>query len=217
MPAAPRSPKSIPLRWVVAAVVVFLLGYKFLRLHYGKPGRAFEPYENAREHAAAARLVALGYRRIPVQIQRPAEPFPADHFAPRQTELVGALGGLPAEMAGGLTNPPELPASVTGVAAPREAGAGSYTLQFRCAQPDYRSQIHDVVLFRKDRQLFLLPDFERIAGDLRARWKESVVVASFPTDGLAPGRYTVTLCGRQASISWAFTVKGSDTSATAGR
>jgi len=207
MPAARRSSKPIPLRWVVAAVVVFILGYTFLRLHFGKTGRAFEPYQAAREHAAAARLVALGYRRIPVQIQRPAEPFPADHFAPRQTELVSALGGLPAEMAGGLANPPGLPDAVTGVAAPREAGAGPYTLQFRCAQPDYRTQIHDVLLFRKDRQLFLLPDFERIAGELRARWRESVVVASFPTDGLAPGRYTVTLCGRQTSVSWAFVVK----------
>ena len=208
MPAAKRASKPIPLRWIVLAIAVFILGYTFLRLHYRKPGRAFEPYQNAREHTATARLAALGYRRIPVQVERPAEPFPADRFAPRQTEITSALGGLPAEMDGGLTSPPDLPVSVTGVTAPREAGAGPYTLQFRCAQSDYRTQLRDVLLFRKDRQLFLLPDFERTPGDLRARWKESVVVASFPTEGLAPGRYTVTLCGRRTSLSWAFTVKG---------
>ncbi len=207
MPAAKAPHKTIPLRWVVLAIVIFAAGYTFLRLHYGKPGRAFEPYENAREHAATARLVELGYRRIPVQIERPAEPFPADRFAPRQTELVGALGGLPAEMAGGLTAPPDLPATVTGVAAPREATGGSYRLQFQCVQPDHRTQIRDVLLFRKDRQLFLLPDFEPMIGELRSRWRESVVVATFPTDGLAPGRYTVTLCAARASLSWAFVVK----------
>ncbi len=211
MPASKSPAKSLPLRWVVLAIVVFIIGYTFLRLHYGKPGRAFEPYENAREHAAPARLVALGYRRILVQIERLAEPLPPDRFAPRQTEIVSALGGLPAEMAGGLATPPDLPAAVTGVTAPREAGGGPYSLQFRCAQPDYRTQIHDVLLFRKDRQLFLLPDFERMTGELRSRWKESVIVASFPTDGLAPGRYTVTVCGRQTSLSWAFTIPDKST------
>jgi len=207
MPAPKSRSTSLPLRWVVLAIVLFIVGYTFLRLHYGKRGRGFEPYENGREHAATARLLDLGYRRIPVQIERLADPLPPERFAPRQTEVVGALGGLPAEMSGALTSPPDLPASVSAVTAPREAAQGAYMLQFRCAQPDYRTQVRDVLLFRKDRQLFLLPDFEAMPGQFLSRWKESVVVASFPTDALPPGRYTVTLCSARTSLSWAFTVK----------
>jgi hypothetical protein len=87
------------------------------------------------------------------------------------------------------------------------SSAGTYTLQFTCAQPDYRTQIRGVHLYRKDRQLFFLPDFEKMTGQLLARSKESIVLMSFPTQGLSPGRYTATLCGDRTSLSWAFTVK----------
>ena len=200
-------PKPLPLRWVVLAILVFIAGYTFLRLHYGKRGRPFEPYEHQRERAAIGRLLALGYRRIPVEIERPAEPLPPGRLAPVQAEVVNALGGLPAEIAGALAAPPDLPASIADVTAPREAAAGAYRLQFTCAQPDYRTQIRDLFLYRKDRQLFLLPDFEKMAGQLLARSKECVVLASFPTHDLTPGRYTVTLCGGRTSRSWTFVVK----------
>ena len=121
---------------------------------------------------------------------------------------MGAFGGLPAELEGALAIKPPLPAAITGVTAPREiAAAATYALQFTCAQPDYRTQIDAVLLFHKDRQLFLLPSFGRIPGQLLARSKESVIVASFSTRSLPPGRYSVTLCGGHASKSWEFSVK----------
>jgi hypothetical protein len=207
MPAAKSSPKPVALRWVVLAVVVFIAGYTFLRLHYAKRGRPYEPYENGRAATPSARLVALGYRMIPVQIERPTEPLPGARVTPLRAEVVNALGGLPAEMAGNLAVPVDLPAFVTSVTAPRVAGADPYTLQFSCAQTDYRTQIRDVFLYRKDRRLFILPSFEKMIGQLLARSRECVVLASFPTQSLAPGLYTVTLCGDRTSMSWSFVVK----------
>ncbi|MDD2764926.1 MAG: hypothetical protein PHE83_13235 [Opitutaceae bacterium] len=208
MPASRPSSQPWPLRWIVLAIVLFILGYTVLRLHYGKRGRSFEPYHDLGERATTERLLRLGYQRIPVEIERLADPLPPARFAPAIGEVVNALGGLPEELGGALAFKPALPASITAVTAPREAApSGTYVLQFTCAQSDYRSQIRGVLLYRKDRQLFLLPDYEKMSGQLLARSKESVVRASFPTQSLKPGRYAVTLCGARTSRSWSLIVK----------
>jgi len=208
MPAPRPPPRPLPTRWIVLAIVAFIAGYTVLRLHYGKRGRAFEPFHDLGEQATTRQLLQLGYRRIPVELARPAEPLPAARIAPAAASIIDALGGLPAELGGALAVRPVLPAAIGTVAAPREAAAaGRYTLQFSCAQPDYQSQVRGALLFRKDQQLFLLPDFEKMSGHLLARYKESVVLASFSTQSLKPGRYTLTLCGGRTSKSWSFTVK----------
>lgn len=206
---APRPPaKTLPLRWIVAAIVVFVVAYMSLRLHYGKRGKPFEPYHDLGERAATQRLVALGYERVAVETGRPSEMLPASRFAPTADEIGGADGGLPFELEGALAAKPALPATITGVAAPREiATGGIYALQFTCAQPDYKTQVDGVLLLRKGRQIFLLPDFPRLGGKLLARSKESVVLVRFPARSLAPGRYTAMLCGARTSKTWQFTVR----------
>jgi hypothetical protein len=74
-------------------------------------------------------------------------------------------------------------------------------------QPDYHTQLDSVLLLRKGQQLFLLPDFPKLTGQLLARSKETVVLVRIPAQSLAPGRYTVTLCGGRTAKSWEFTVK----------
>jgi hypothetical protein len=206
---APRPPtKTLPLRWVVIAIVVFIVAYTFLRIHFGKPGRAFEPFHDLNEPPGAGRLVALGYERIPVELERPADPMPVSRFAPAVGEVESASGGLPVDLDAAMPAKPALPANITGVTAPREIAArGVYAVQFTCAQPDYRTQLDDTLLFRRENQLFLLPDFRKPGGQLMARWKESIVLAQFSTENLPPGRYTVTVCGRNTSKTWQFTIK----------
>jgi hypothetical protein len=208
MTARRPPPKSLPLRWVVLAVVVFIGTYTFLRLHYGKRGRAFEPYHDLGEQASVQRLLALGYRRIPAHIERPAEPLPAARLAPAPAPITNALGGQAAELDGALVAKPALPDSVDSVTAPRAAAAaGQYTLQFTCAQRDFTTQIRNASLYRKAGRLFLLPDFEKMPGQLLARSRESTVLVTFPVQSLPSGRYTIVLCGRRASKSWEFFVK----------
>jgi hypothetical protein len=207
--AAPRPlNRTLPLRWVVIAIAVFIVAYTFLRIRFGKPGRGFEPYHDLGEQAGPRHLVALGYERIPVDLERLPEILPATYFAPAVGDVERASGGLPAELDAAMAAKPALPADITGVTAPREIAApGIYAVQFTCAQPDYRTQPDDTLLFRRDHRLFLLPDFRKPGGQLMARWRESVVVARFSTKGMEPGRYTVTVCGRSGSKTWQFTVK----------
>jgi hypothetical protein len=208
MPPPRPLTKTLPLRWVVVAIVVFIVAYTFLRLYFGKRGKPFEPYHDLGERAVAQRLLDLGYARVAVEIERPAEILPASRFAPAVDEIGSAFGGLPAELDGTLAARPALPASITSVTAPREtASGGTYALEFTCAQPDYKSQLDSVLLLRKGQQLFLLPDFPKLSGQLLARSKDTVVLVRFPAQSLAPGRYTVTLCGRRTSKTWQFTVK----------
>ena len=200
--------KTLPLRWVGIAIVVFIVAYTFLRLYFGKPGKPFEPYRDLGERAGIQHLTAMGYERIPVDLERPAEIMPATGFSPAIGEVDNASGGLPADLDASLAAKPSLPATITGVTAPREIAApGTYAVQFTCAQPDYRTQVDDALIFRRESQLFLLPDFRKPGGQLLVRSKESVVVARFSTRGLPPGRYTVTLCGRSNSKTWQFVVK----------
>jgi hypothetical protein len=197
-----------PLRWVVVAIGLLVGAGAFLWFHNGKRGKPSVPSQDPGERATTRRLAGLGYQRIPVSLERPAEPLAAARVAPVLAEVVGASGGLPAELDGAFAAKPALPYTISGVTAPREiAAAANYTFQFTCAQPDYRTQIDTVLLLRKDRQLFLLPSFGKIPGQLLARYKESVILANFSTQGLPPGRYSVILCGGHASKSWGFTVR----------
>ena len=143
-----------------------------------------------------------------MEVERPVEMLPASLFSPAAADVGSAAGGLPEELAGALAVRPALPAVITAVTAQGETGqAGTCTLQFTCAQPDYKTQIDGVLLLHKGRQIFLLPDFPRLGGQLLARWKESVVLVRFSARSFAPGSYTVTLCGSQRSKVWQFTVR----------
>ena len=194
--------------WIVLAIAVFVVGYTFLRLHYSRGGKPFEPYHDQGEQTAVRRLLGLGYQRIPVEVGRPADPLPESRFAPVTTDVTSASGGLPSELTSALGRTPYLPGSIIHVAAPREATAtATYMLQFTCAQPDYTTQIDGAYLYRKGGRIFLLPRFEKTPGQLLARWRESVVVVSFPTQSLPPGRYSITLCGGRTSKSWEFTIR----------
>jgi hypothetical protein len=208
MPPPRALDRTIPLRWVVVAILVFIAGYTFLRLHFAKHEKLYEPYHDIRERIAAKRLVELGYQRVAVEIERPAEILPASQFAPTADEVASSTGGLPPELAGALFPKPALPALITGVTAPREiATGGVYALQFTCEQSDYKTQIDSVVLLRKGPQLYLLPDFPRLAGRLLARYKDTDVFVRIPLHGFPNGRYSATLCGARNSKTWQFTVR----------
>jgi len=208
MPAQRPAQRPLPIGWIVLAIAVFIAGYSFVRLRYAKPGKTFEPSHDIGERVGVKRLLALGYQRIPVDFSRPAEPLAPGRVAPAPAAVSSAPGGLPAELAGALAPKPDIPNSVADVAAPGEvAAAGTYTLQFTCAQTDYRTQIGGILLFRKGREIFLLPTFEPVPSKMLARWKETTVVAGFPTKSLGPGRYTAVICGDRSSRRWEFTVR----------
>ncbi|OHE89080.1 MAG: hypothetical protein A3G75_01120 [Verrucomicrobia bacterium RIFCSPLOWO2_12_FULL_64_8] len=193
------------MRWVAASILLFIAVYTVVTLRYRKPGRPFEPARDLTERAAAERLRGLGYQRLPVDFEQPAVPLTA-----AQLRGAGSAAGrgLPAAFAGALGTGPALPAAVTQLLAAGDAPAGSrYRLQFTCTQPDFKTQVGGALLYRRDRELFLLPVCERIPGRLLARSQDATVLATFSVQSLPPGRYALSILGRSASQHCTFTVK----------
>ena len=65
------------MKWIVLAIVVSLVLYTYLTLHFRKAGPAFRPYADIKDHANTVRLLDAGYQRITVEAELPADPAPA--------------------------------------------------------------------------------------------------------------------------------------------
>ena len=119
-----------------------------------------------------------------------------------------APGGLPAELAATLVEPPLLPAEILTVSAAPDTGAAqAYQIRFSCTLPDEKQQLAGAELYVKGGQIVITPTFERLAGQLRARTRENVVLITVPAGALKAGQYQVTLAGQRISRAWALHVR----------
>jgi hypothetical protein len=205
-----RQPKPWPMKWVALAIVLMIAIYTFLTLYFRKPGPPHRPYQEAVDRANTTRLLASGYQRIALAVERPA--------GPRRTDVVpagraaasaqAAVGGLPPELASALVEPPLLAETIATLEAGAETGANlPYRVQFSATLADRKRVIAEALLFRKGDTLTLVPVFERIAGGLQARWQETTGLLTVPAGTLPPGRYTATLVGARGSRTWTLTVR----------
>lgn len=186
------------MKWVVIAILVVIIPYTYLRWHYRKPGKPYEPYANMKDRANTLRLLSAGFQRITLTAQRPSDPARQMMVAP-----VNAVpGGMPDSLRTSLVEVPQLPADIVQVAAASSTAAGqSYAIQFTCAVPDDRQQLAGAQLYLRGEEIFLVPQFERLTG-LQTRSRESVVLLTVPAGALKPGSYRATLLGERASKSW---------------
>jgi len=193
------------MKWVALAILLFIIPYTWLTLHYRKPGPAFRPYEDLKNRANVERLLAAGYRRIPLTAERPADPVRVTPAA----NTTAAAGGLPAELRATLVgDAPLLPAEIVRVAAaPTASAAGSYAIEFTCTVPNDKEQLAGAELFVHGAQLVILPRFERIGGELLTRSRESTVQLTVPPHAFQPGRYQITLVGERTSRAWSLDVR----------
>jgi hypothetical protein len=200
----PKERKPWPMKWVVLAILVVIVPFTWLTLRYRKPGRAFEPYQDMKDRANTSRLLSAGYQRIPLPAQ-----LPADRMKPITSATIGQIGGgLPAELAKTLVDPPLLPAEITNVAAPPDGSAlQPYVFRFACALPDHKRQLAGADLYVKGDQIVITPDYEKLSGQFLARSTENVIEVVIPAGALKPGKYRVTLVGQQASRTWTMNVK----------
>lgn len=205
MSANPPPAKQVPMYWVVLAIVLFIAVYTFLRLHYAKRARPFEPYHDMGEEVTVDRLLKYGFQQIPVTLRRPTAPLPAARLAP-PAAIGHAAGGLPPELERLLVFKPALPRRIAHVAARAVAAGADYEIQFDSSEPDLTKEIHRVLLYRRGRQLFLLPDYRPLYDGHRAAAATILVVAGFPLHRLVPGDYALTLCARDGSRHWRFAV-----------
>ena len=62
------------MKWILAAIAVFIVGYTLVNIYFRKPGRGYRPYQDAQNRATTSRLLAAGWQKMPVDFRRPAEP-----------------------------------------------------------------------------------------------------------------------------------------------
>ena len=191
------------MKWIVLAIVVSLVLYTYLTLHFRKAGPAFRPYADITDHANTVRLLDAGYQRITVEAELPADPAPAGPAA----AVSSASAGLPAALRDTLIDQPKLPAEIVSVsAAPSVNSMFTYAIGFRCTLPDNKQQLAGAELYVRGGEIIVAPDFDRLAGGLLSRTRENLIRLTVPAGALKPGQYHVTLVGARASKAWTLQV-----------
>ena len=192
------------MKWIVLAIVLAVVPYTIVTLRYRKEGPAFQPYEDLKNRANVARLVAAGYQRIALTAQQPADgPRTAGGAA-----VTTAAGGVPADLRSTLVEAPQLPTEIVGVsAAPAANTLQPYSIQFTCNLPNDQQQLGGAEMYVKGDEIVLVPTFERIDGELRRRSAQTVVLLTIPAGAVKPGQYTMTLVGERSSRSWPLEVR----------
>ena len=192
------------MKWVALAILLFIVPYTFLTLHYRKPGPAYRPYEDMKGRANTARLLSAGYQRIALDAQRPTDSASPGLVAPASA----STGGLPDDLRATLIETPLLPADILSVSAAASANSQrAYPIQFTCTAPDNKQQLAGAELYLKGNDIVITPDFELLTGGLLTRTRENLILLTVPPGALKPGRYHLTLAGKNSSRTWTLQVQ----------
>jgi hypothetical protein len=191
------------MKWIVVAIILVIVPYTFLTLHYRKPSEPFRPYEDMKNRANVVRLLSAGYQRVSLPAQRPSDPSGA-----RPTPTSAAPGGLPAELKSALVEEILLPEEIVNIAAPGTAARSEpYPIRFSCKLADEKRQLAGAELYVRGQELVIAPVFERLTGGLTARTRDNVILITVPPETLKAGKYHVTLAAQRASRTWSLDVK----------
>lgn len=202
MPPARNDRQPWPMKWIAIAVLLVIVPYTFVRLHYAKPNKAFEPYEDMQSRANTLRLLQAGYQRITLNAQRPADGLRHDTVT-----TTAAAGGIPKGLDVTVVQPPLLPADILSVAAPASiAATEEYPIQFECTIPDNKQQLGGAEMYLRSTEIVITPDFERLVNGLQTRGRDNVILLTIPASTLKPGNYRLTLVGEHSSRAWTLQV-----------
>lgn len=191
------------MKWVVLAIILFIIPYTYLTLKYRKPGKAFEPYHDMKERANTLRLLQAGYQRIEAEMTRPAEQAPFTLAASTEAKP----GGVTPDLKATLLDSPRLPAQVESVRCPAIITSDMpCPVEFTCVLADEKHEPLDAQVYVRSSEVVILPNFEKIAEGLSARSDRDHVRITLPAHALKPGSYRVILVGESASVSWALQV-----------
>jgi hypothetical protein len=192
------------MKWIILAIILGIVPYTVLTLRYRKEAPAFQPYEDMKNRANVARLLAAGFQRIPIAATRPAD----GAKVPGGAAGFPAPGGLPAELKSTLVEPLLLPSEINSVsAAPVAEARQPYPVQLTCTLPDDKQQLGGAHVYVRGGQLVIAPTFEPIPANLLTRSRGAAVLLTIPAGALKPGHYQTTLVGERASRTWTIEVR----------
>ncbi len=194
------------MKWIVVAIIVYVVGYTLVNVYYRKPGRGFRPYEDMNNRATTARLLAAGWQKMPVDTRRPVEkPTAVDIPA----AITRSTKGLGPDLEAKFAEKPKLLATIDRVVSPASVvHGGEYAAYFTASLTDLKGQVGDVTLYRRGSELVLVPTTEPLPGkELMSRWNDSTYWVSFSTANLPPGRYIARIVAKGPAATWRFTIK----------
>ena len=195
------------MKWIALALIPLLVGYTFVTLHYRKPNRAYEPYNDLKTRGQTHNLLTAGYQRIPLTAELPANSAADPAVKLTKLNATAAAGGLPATLKDSLFDQPALPAGYgAAYGSPEISSLLGTTLAFECDTGDLAHQLAGAYLYVQDDQIVIAPELETLTGELTARRTQAHIRIVIPGGALKPGRYTVLLAGRDSSLTWPLVV-----------
>lgn len=196
-------PKPWPMKWVVLAIAVFIVGYTVINILYRKPGKGHEPAAEMRQRVSAARLKEAGWEIMPVSTRRPAEKIAGD-----DAPITRGVFGLGMDFNTTLVDKPALLRSIDQVSAPASVEPGAdYTGCFTGSLSDLKYQLGDILLYRRGSDLVLVPIIEHLPGkELYSRWSDASYCFTFSTQAMPRGTYHVSLFAQGPAAQWTFRI-----------
>lgn len=201
-----RPPKPWPMKWIVLVIVAFVVVYTAVNLYFRKPGPGYRPYQDAQDRATTARLLNAGWQRLPLTTRRPMEKPGTDQPA---APVKRAAVGLGSDLEDKFAEKPQLLASIDQVTAPAAANRnGEYAAYFTASLANLKWQVGEMNLYRKDRELVLIPAAEPLPGSgLMSRWNDSTYWIGFSTANLPPGHYEMRIVAKGPAAAWSFDLR----------
>lgn len=195
------------MKWIALALIPLLVGYTFVTLHYRKPNRPYEPYNDLKTRGQTHNLLTAGYQRIPLNADLPADSAANPASALTNLNARPTAGGLPAALKESLFDQPALPAGYTAAYGPSEISSllGG-TVAFDTDTGDVAHQLSGAYLYVQGDQIVIAPELEALEGELAARRNQAHIRIVIPGGALKPGRYTMLLAGRNSSLTWSLQV-----------
>ena len=198
------------MKWVILAIAVFIIGYTWVMVKYRKPNPAYRPYQDSVNQATVTRLLASGYQRLTLSVDRPADITRSLVLAEGAMAAMALKtpGGLSKELDYALVEKPLLADDFDKLTAPATARqAEDYRVMVTANLQDNQRLISTALLFRKEGELTILPIFEPLHGKLETRWKDCSFILTIPAGTLPAGDYEAVLIGGKDSRKWSFTVR----------
>jgi len=203
-----RKPPSKPwsMKWIIVAIMIFVVGYTAVNFFYRKKGPAYRPYQDAQDRATTARLLAGGWHKIPIETRRPME---KPDFSGATAAISRHIMGLGPDLESKFAEKPRLVSSIDRVTAPASVARGApCEIYFTATLSQLNAQVGDLDLYHHDRELVLIPSLENLPGKaLLSRWNDSTYYVSFSTANLSPGKYTMRIVAMAPAATWTLEVR----------
>ena len=194
------------MKWIVLAIVIFMVGYTLVNVYFRKKDPGYRPYQDAQDRATTARLLAAGWHKVPLETRRPVEKPDADASS---AKIKREIAGLGPDLESKFAEKPKLVTTIDRAAAPASVAHGlDYSIYFTVGIPSQKAQVGDLSLYQRGNELVLIPSLENLPGkELMTRWDDSNYCVTFSTANLPAGHYTVRIVALAPAAAWSFDVR----------